>query len=607
MTQNLFLDFETYYDTKFSLTKMTTMEYVRDPRFKVWGVGARFSEEDETTWYGEDEVEDFIESVDWSDTIVICHNALFDAYILTQYYGVRPAGYGDTAAMARGCWPGESAKLADVAERVFPDDQNMRKGDELINAKGIVDLPPDIEEQIAGYCKQDVDLTAAIYEELMHDYPGTELKLIDITTRMFVEPGLVLDRELLTTYRDQEINKAQTAIRLSGVDPKVLSSNQQFENYLETELNIVAPTKVSNTTGKDIPAFGKNDAAFKQLQEMYPQYQAIWDARIAIKSRISETRAQRFLDAANNDGTLSVPLRYYAAHTGRFGGTEKINMQNLPRGSEIRRALCAPEGMLVYVADLSNIEARMLAWLAGEDDLLEQFANGEDVYSNFASEIYKKPIDKHNNPTERFVGKTAILGLGYGMGHEKFAYTMKSGAMGPALDFSIEEANNVVNTYRNTYERVPALWNTCNNFLLDMLTDKNNRSYGPLYISKERIWLPNGMSLYYKDLDVENKRDYVYTTRGMKQKTYGGRITENIIQALSRIVITDGILRIEQYLQSIGGKIVLTVHDEIVSIAPEANPCNIMDEIIRLMCIPPAWAPNLPLAAEGGYDKVYSK
>ena len=156
---------------------------------------------------------------------------------------------------------------------------------------------------------------------------------------------------------------------------------------------------------------------------MYPQFQHVWDARKAVKSRIAETRAQRFIDATHDDGTISVPLRYYAAHTGRFGGTEKINMQNMPRNSELRKALCAPPGHLVFVADLSNIEARMLAWLADEDDLLAQFAAGDDIYSNLATEIYGRPINKHDDPTERFVGKTAVLGLGYGMGANKFRAT----------------------------------------------------------------------------------------------------------------------------------------------------------------------------------------
>jgi len=603
----LSIDFETYFDTKLSLTKMTTMEYVRHPDFKVWGVGVRYAEDDTATWYGEDEVEDYIQSIPWRSVSMIAHNAMFDAYILTQYYGVTPAYYYDTAAMARGLWPGQSARLADVAERVFPDNPDMRKGDELINAKGIVNLPPDIEEQIAGYCIQDVDLTHAIFEELWHDYPPKELELINLTTKMFVEPKLIVDRERLTTYRDQQITNAEQLIEASGIDRKVLSSNQQFTEYLKNEHNINAPTKKSPTTGEQIPALGKNDAGYKQLCNKHPELQHIWDARVVVKSRIAETRAQRFLDACNEDGTLSVPLRYYAAHTGRFGGTEKINMQNLPRGSEIRKSLIAPEGRLVYVADLSNIEARMLAWLAEEQDLLQAFARNDDVYSQFASQVYGRTINKHDDPTERFVGKTAILGLGYGMGANKFQTTLQSGAMGPPMEFTSEEAHEVVSTYRTTYPGIPEFWSRATNMLL-WTTDKQKHGlrYRVFTIDDHAIALPNGMRLVYKDLRVMANQ-FRYTFRGKPEFTWGGKITENIVQALSRIVITDGLMRIHTYLGDLEGSVVLTVHDEIVCIAPETNANTVMDKIIELMCIPPDWAPDLPLAAEGGYDKAYSK
>ena len=511
--------------------------------------------------------------------------------------------------MARGRWPGESARLADVAERLFPDNPEMRKGEELVNAKGIVDLPPDIEQQIAGYCQQDVDLTYAIFEEMWQDFPPQEMDLIDMTTRMFVEPTLMVDRERLTKYRDDEITNSEQLIEASGIDRKVLSSNQQFTEYLKTTHNINAPTKKSPTTGEQIPALGKNDAGYKQLCNKHPELQHIWNARVAVKSRIAETRAQRFLDACNEDGTLSVPLRYYAAHTGRFGGTEKINMQNLPRGSEIRKSLIAPTGNLVYVADLSNIEARMLAWIADETELLQAFGRNEDVYSQFASRVYGRPINKVDDPTERFVGKTAILGLGYGMGANKFQATLKSGAMGPPMEFTTDEAFDVVDTYRTSYPGIPQFWGTrCRNTEVDHRRyKKRDFNYRVFTIKKNAIGLPNGMALSYPQLKFAGINKYSYVSRNKTEFTWGGRITENIIQALARIVITDGIIRIATYIEPLGGKVVLTVHDEIVCVAPETGANTIMEQMIELMCIPPQWAPDLPLAAEGGYDKAYSK
>jgi DNA polymerase len=603
--QNLVtLDFETYYDTKLSLTKLTTMDYVRHEKFKVWGVGIKINDEP-TEWFGEDETEDALHSIDWANTRLVCHNTPFDGYILTNYYKLIPAYYCDTAAMARGANPGQSARLKDVAERLFPNDPSMRKGDELINAKGIYDLPPDIEEQIAGYCIQDVDLTYAIYNQFMKSYPEREMDLIDLTTRMFCEPTLKIDRERLTTYHEQEFNNAEQLIAASGYDRKQLASNQQFSEIIES-LGITVPTKPSpSKPDTKIPALGKNDAGFKQMAAMYPEHQHLWDARVAVKSRLTETRSKRFLDAADDNDFIPAPLRYYAAHTGRFGGTEKLNMQNLPRGGELRQCLMAPKGHLIYVADLSNIEARMLAWLAGETDLVEQFRNGEDIYSNFASVIYDTPINKKDNPTERFVGKTAILGLGYGMGAEKFQATLKSGAMGPPIEFELSKTKEIVNKYRSTYPGIKNLWYKLEDKLrLSLHKDNYSMTYGPLTVDHESLILPNGMALRYHNLRT-TRDGLTFDSRNKPEYTYGGKITENVVQALSRIVITDSMLRLSKSIPN--GKVALTVHDEIIIVAPDTDPHATMTKIIDDMCQAPAWCSDIPLDAEGGFDIRYSK
>ena len=598
------LDCETYYDPKFSLKKMTTMEYVRDERFKVWGVGIKIGDED-TEWYSEDEAEDAIRDIDWEDTALLCQNTPFDGYILAEHYGIWPAYYLDTAAMARGLYPGQSSSLKDLAERTFPNDPTMRKGEELAQARGIVDLPPDIEEAIAGYCIQDVDLTYAIYQEIKENYPQTELDLIDLTVRMFCKPRIMIDRPRITNYLQQQKDKAEEILANAGVDRKVLSSNQQFAAHLES-IGIKPPMKTSPTTGERIPAFGKSDKGWHRLMAEHPELSHLWAGRMIVKSRIKETRAQRFLDAAGADDYLSVPLRYYAAHTGRFGGTEKLNMQNLPRGDELRKCLMAPPGHLLYVADLSNIEARMLAWFAGQDELVEQFRRGDDIYSNFATKIYGRPINKRDDPTERFVGKTAILGLGYGMGAAKFKLTLESGAMGPAMQIAETEAMNVVNTYRTSYERIPMLWSRLQELLVKSTHPATRgETYRCITVGDKSLHLPNGMSLRYEDLTINRDGSLNYKFRKARETTWGGRIAENVIQALARIVITDAMLRLDKNYPDMD--VVLTVHDEVIVVAPEDNPDARMAKIIEELCVPPDWASSLPLDAEGGYDKVYSK
>tara|TARA_R110002110_G_scaffold147895_4_gene338829 strand:+ start:178 stop:1980 length:1803 start_codon:yes stop_codon:yes gene_type:complete len=595
------LDFETYYDTTLSLGKMSTVQYVQHDDFKVWGVGVKYNDEP-TTWISEAECKDFLQEIDWEDTQLVCHNTLFDAYILTQVFGVYAKYYYDTAAMSRGLFPNESARLKDVSIRLFPRDPSMRKGEELVNAKGIRDLNPELDGEIGSYCIQDVDLTYAIYNKMRHEFPQSELDLMDLTVRMFVEPKLTLDTPLLRVYKQEIADETAQKIENSTTTREVLASQQKFASFLE-DLGITVPTKKSPRTGKIIPAFGKNDSAYIQMCNMYPQYKHIWDGRQAVKSRLEETRAERLIESINSDGSFSVPLRYYAAHTGRFGGSEKINLQNLPRESKIRNAITAPAEKLLYVSDLSNIEARMLAWLSREEDLLTSFAQGKDVYSEFASGVYGRPVTKANK-LERYVGKTAILGLGYGMGAEKFQYTLKTGS--PSVDVTVESARAIVSQYRGTYPNIPRLWNVCKQLLFGMMDrTQYGNIYGPLMISNNAIKLPNGMFLKYPGLRYFNG-EFIYNGRNNSFiRTHGPRVCENIIQALARIIITDQILEIHKTPNQLD--VVLTVHDEIICLASDEKPKETLEKIIAIMKKAPTWCKELPLDAEGYYNKFYTK
>tara|TARA_B110000483_G_scaffold28497_1_gene34540 strand:+ start:498 stop:2294 length:1797 start_codon:yes stop_codon:yes gene_type:complete len=597
--QKIYLDFETYYDVQLSLTKMSTVQYVNHPDFKVWGVGIKV-DEGETEWYNEEETPEILSQIDWNDCSLICHNTLFDAYILTQYFGHNPAFYYDTASMSRGLYPNMSARLKDCATRQFPNDVSMRKGDELVNAKGVRDLDPDLDAQIGGYCIQDVDLTYALFKAYLVNYPESELQLIDLTVRMFVEPKLILDRGLLIAYKEDIKVKTAALIEASATTREVLASQVKFKNHLEN-IGIVVPTKTSPATGQKIPAFGKNDSAYVQMCQAYPEYNHIWQGREAVKSRVEETRAERFLEATNPDGTFSVPLRYYAAHTGRFGGSDKLNLQNLPRGSKLRTAIMAPEGQKLFISDLSNIEARMLAWMAKEHELVEAFATGRDVYCEFASQIYGRTITKADK-LERYVGKTAILGLGYGMGHQRFKDTLKMGS--PSVDITVGTAMVIVNQYRGMYPNIPKLWSGMKDSLFQMLNPKSiGLKYGPLQIGARALELPNGMALSYPNLMYDNG-EFIYKTQRETIRTHGPRVTENVIQALARIVITDQILDIQSMPQV---DIVMQIHDEIVAIGSESDSDKTMEQIIGIMRTPPSWCSDLPLDAEGGVSQVYDK
>lgn len=323
----LALDFECFFDKDVSLKKLNIMEYVNHPKFKVMGVAMRMLEAedldtakmlafmgllDTIDWYSEDEVEDALNAVDWTDTAVLCHHTDFDAYILSQVYGIKPAFHYDTMAMSRGRWPAQSASLDSLTQRLFPNNLTIRKGKELASAKGIDSYSPDLDEIIGNYAKNDVAIMIASFADMLPTYPPAELKVIDIVCRMFTQPKFVLDKSMTVKHRDDAKKNSQDKVALSGIPKEVLGSSDQFAAYLKDTLGITPPMKQGKK--KLIPALGKNDISFQNLQKQYPQHKALWEARLATKSRIDETRAGRLLGGTNKDGTLSVPLRYYAAH-----------------------------------------------------------------------------------------------------------------------------------------------------------------------------------------------------------------------------------------------------------------------------------------------------
>ena len=610
------LDFETYYDKDFTLKKLTTVEYVTDDRFKIHGVGVAVNDQDPEYFTGSD-IEPALRTLFDEPCLLICQNTKFDGFILHHCYNIHPTRYADTRSMSKALYPIESASLKDLAERLFPDDENMRKGDELADSKGVETLEGELAQSIEGYCKQDVLLTRACFQAMKPHFPPSEMDLISLTTRLFCEPKFTLDQARVANHlegvqqeRTEKIENGlayiNTELEEANDDPTQLSSNKQFAAIIE-KMGLSIPFKVSPATGRPTYALGKADFGFQELVKNNPQHNALWTARKAIKSTGEVTRSERLLLIANRcAGRLPVALNYYGAHTGRYSGGEKTNFQNLKRGGELRKALCAPEGQFVYVADSSNIEARMLAWLADQRTMLDVFYAKGDVYIDFAQKIYNRDLNKKDNPNERFLGKCAVLGLGYGMGHNKFQDTLKVGMMGPPVDFSQQEAQRVVRLYRETNAMIVAFWRRCDRALIAMMDKRAKHAFGPMVVEHQKIRLPNGMYLRYPDLRYEG-REIVFGRGRHKTKIYGGKLTENITQALARIVVTDQMLTADNYLKEKQGGIVLQVHDELVGVANTEDADDTQNMLYQIMKTPPTWAPDLPLDAEGGFANNYSK
>ena len=599
------VDFETYYDKGFSLSKLTTEEYIRDPRFEIIGVGVKVnSNKAEWASGSKSEIRSFLQAFDWDKAMLLAHNTMFDGAIANWVFGITPCVYTDTLCIARAVNGVEAgASLRALAEK----HKLGVKGTEVSAALGKRREDFTLEElsRYGDYCLNDVDLAYDLFKLYAPDFPKQELKLIDLTLRMFIEPTLDLDTGLLEQHLIETRDRKDELLEDAGVGKKELMSNPKFAKLLEG-LEVSPPMKISVTTGKKTFAFAKSDVEFMALLDHEDfTIQTLMAARLGNKSTLEETRTQRFIDISKR-GLLPVPVKYYAAHTGRWGGDDKINLQNLPSrgtaGKKLKQSIIAPEGCSLIEADSAQIEARVLAWLARQEDLVEAFATGEDVYKQMASRIYGVP-EEDVTKDQRFVGKTTILGAGYGMGAVRFKAQVKNFG----FDMGLDEATQAIGMYRDINCEVRALWKEAQEVLASF-TRQDAASLGrdgliTTDLKNEGLRLPSGLLLRYSDLRAEQTDrgfEYSYKTRKGRTRIYGGKVIENVCQALARCIIGYQMLKVsKQY------KVVLTVHDSIVCCVPDDEVERARNYIETCMRKVPDWAINLPIDCESGVGKSY--
>ena len=602
------LDYETFYGKDYTLSgKINTSEYVRDDRFHVHGVAIKKGN-GKTLWYTGRNIALALKEIDWSKTAMVGHNTAFDGFITSEVYGHKPAFYVDTLSMSRATRGHATRHDLDTVAKAFGHGGKVKR-DALANTKDKMQLTKDEEAKLGGYAVDDVDDTYRIFWDMYPHVPDDELRLIDITMRMFCDPVLEIDVPRVKAELENELGAKAAALLRSGAQVDDLMSNDKFARLLQAA-GAQLPRKISPSTGKMTYAFAKSDLAFQELMKNgNDKVRALCEARLKVKSTIGETRANRFLEAGRDGMKLPILLNFSGAHTHRWSGGNKMNLQNLKRGGELRRSILAPKGHVVVVADSAQIEARVLAWLAQQMDIVNAFATKQDVYKLMASVIYGVPVEDVTKE-QRFIGKICVLGLGYGMGPQKLQQTLKQGTMGPPVDISEEECRRIVQIYRQKNWKIKAFWKKMDQVITNMALGIESKE-GPLECGKGYLQLPNGMFLQYFGLHgtAEITRDDLvmtettYLTRTGRTKLYGGLLTENVVQALSRIIIAEQMLKIHDA----GYRIVTMTHDEIVIVAKKKDAKKALDFMIQTMSTAPDWAPGLPLAAEGGYDTSYSK
>lgn len=648
----LVIDFETYYDSReYTLRKMTTEEYVRDPRFKAFGLCVKeVGGKQPTKWIRGEDIPAWADGIDWSRTAVLAHNAQFDVTILSWRYGVQPAFILDTLSMARAVRGVEGGNsLAQIAA----DFGLPEKGKAIHKTDGVLELLPAIEAELADYCAHDVYLCEQIFLTLSKGYPKSELRLIDLTLKMYTRPLLELDQDMLTDALHTEREQRESLLKRLDVEEADLASNPKFAEILK-RLGVAPPMKKKKPTVKtpnpegSTFAFAKNDALFQALLNSENEDIALLcEARLKVKSTTERTRAQRFLDISKR-GRLPVPLSYYGALSGRWTAAKgsSINMQNLKRGSFLRSAIMAPEGYVLGVGDLSQIEPRVLAWLADYEDMLAIFRAKGDPYAMFGAQMFNIPgMTKESHPDLRQSAKSALLGAGYGLGWASFSTQLLTGFLGaPPIRYDktiakklgvtsdyIERfidweenilrmqeiphtcstkdllihciaAKKIIELYRAAAHPVAGFWELCESLIQRSLADGEEYRHKCLVFRKEEIVLPNGMSLRYPNIrqqkDARGRPRWVYGPDATS--IYGGKITNNVTQGVARIVMTDGMLRTAKRYPVAG-----TVHDEQIIVVPESESKEALAWMLEQMTLEPSYMPGIPLAAEGGVHRRY--
>ena len=525
------IDFETYWDDDYSLSKMTTEEYVNDPRFQIIGVSFA-SDGGEARWHSFPTTEEYATLLNFlNGAIVTAHNALFDATILEWHLGIQAGLYIDTWAMARPLF----GNTIGCSLRALSEHFKLGvKGEDTIGTKGLrlEDFTPEHLASFGGYCDNDVHLTQKLLVKLKSLVTTEEMWSIHNTTTMFTQPMIELDVDMLGTELDLIQGEKNDAVKASGVTKDDLMSNPKFALALEAAGAIV-PMKVSPTTGEETFAFAKTDKGLEDLLKGDdPAVSQLVESRLTCKSTIQESRIKTLLGVAErNDNKFPVPLFYCGALASwRWSGMDDVNAQNFPHKGVLRQSLRAPPGCKIVVVDSSNIELRVTHKLAGQEDTIIQLLGGVDLYCAFASMLYNRDITKADE-LERFVGKQAMLGLQYNCGAERFREMLRQkGVLIP-----LAEAQDIVNLWRNTYHKIPGMWKQAG-LLCEAMAFGGWAEFGTLEIGceGEKVITPGGHFLEYHG--IRKTRDgFSYKQRKGKNfvdtKIYGGKMIENVMPA----------------------------------------------------------------------------
>lgn len=787
------IDFESYYDKDWSLKKVTTEKYIRGDSWECIGVSIKVGDVETKFYRGETGIPIIAALVKYlPNSPFVSHNNSFDMGVLGLRYNIHPNFMVDTAIMAQLCGldrvaGGTSlAKVTDYLEKLGV--VNKVKGDTVYNMVGVHrdDMTEAQWVEYGAYCVLDTDLCYSLYKYMIEKVPTMELIMADITTKMWTKPVVDLDAPLLKNYAVQlYIDRENALSRVSsslGFDNNkeflsALRSSKKFVEQLR-RLNVDVPMKWSEKTQQMIPAVSKTDLEFLALLDHEDELvRSLVETKLGAMSSMEQTRTATFLDISQR-GLMPIPLRYGAAHTGRYGGcfvadtkvlcltsdqrvlekniidvllsdrvwdgeewcthsgvefngyqevitydgltgtqnhrvfideetettlldamqsgtpimdcklptdwaggiitsdsnpndargtkpsnrqelihlapvyditncgprhrymangklvhnSDKVNIQNLAKRSKepvLRRSMRAIADHVILSSDSSQIEARLLAYLADQQDVVQVFVNNQDVYIDMAVKIYnesygsiyeqsKGPQATKEGKMKRNIAKAVVLGAGYGASAATFAKLMKQQGLAAQADM----AADLIATYRTANHRISGFWRECQRILDIMYAGGQEWFGGPNNdiffadgasefhgVKIPSIRGPNGTYIFYQNLRkevVDNSVNYVYDQfkgRGWQPKRiWGSALAENLTQYLAFSVLKYQAIEIAKA----GVPVNFNVHDEWVSVVPRAHAAKAIVTHYKAMRATPPYIPDGLLDCEVDVGNNYA-
>tara|TARA_R110002020_G_scaffold113946_1_gene262150 strand:+ start:3181 stop:5088 length:1908 start_codon:yes stop_codon:yes gene_type:complete len=630
---NIFLDFETYYNSErgeknYSLSKLSTEEYVRHPSFEVLGVGVAIDDA-EPEWISGDGAEAYLKALPWETSTVVCHNSTFDVFILSEHYGIYPEEIACTQSLSRLI---EGVNVSHSLKESCLRNELGEKGDDLKTSDGkhLSDFSPEELESFEQYCLQDVTLCRKLYHHYLAELSKNadreawqhELDCISLTIKLYTDPRcqMEIDPVFIAGTLARIRREKADFIAESPYGREVLSSNPKSQAVLES-LGVTVPMKLSARTNKMAPALARNDADFLELlNHDAPEVRKFVQARLSVKSTIEETRLEHLASIAGRGPRVPLLLNYAGAHTLRFAGSGGLNPQNFTK--TIKQSLLAPKGKVLIECDSSQIECRVLAFLASapteppSDPLLKAFSEGRDVYKQMAGLIFKKD-EGDVTPGERVRGKVTVLGAGYGLGAKGLLRSFKTFG----VDSTMDEAEACIDTFREQYSSVCRLWDEATECLLAIYQNTTGHisgdgrytaSFGQrpdaCRFETDGFLLPTGLKIKYPEISLDSERDetrfnqYSFKFRKGRTRIYGPKVVENLVQNCARNLLTFWLAKLYREPRI---DVVLTVHDSVVCLVDSCDEEEARSRIEAIMRLGPTWSAGLPLDCESTVGTSY--